>query len=551
MNATLLLRSVGLFSAALFGALSAGALSTDVPYAGVLSVGALSTGALSTDVPYAGVLSTGAPSTGVPSTGAPLKTVVLPGTVTADQVVLFWEKPADYQKIKDYRILLDGKEIGRTKQNFFRVTSLSAATAYSVTISPTGKNIESKEGKITFTTTPAGKRHHVKEYGAKGDGKTIDTKAIQAAIDECSPYGVVDIPKGEYIVGALFVEKDNITIELAKGAVLKAVIDLDAFPVVKTRYEGRERDAYSSVLNIGSLGEKRSKNIRICGQGTIDNQGSILANMQIEARDRSSRSHGLPIINCDDVSIDGITVTNPCTWNVHPIYCKGVTTIEATMLSDKMGLSNADGWNPDSSKDCYLINSVLECHDDHVAIKSGTDAEGRRVGIPSENIFVYHCLFKHGGGIAVGSEMSGGVRNVWFEDLVIENSDRGFHVKSRPGRGGVVENIHFRNIVVERTGRWGISVDMWYYVQEHITGSRKPEEIPTFRGITFENILIKSAQGNPIQVIGLEENPITNILFKNVTIEKNDGEVVLRNCRNITFENVRIKDKHWANNHFE
>ena len=106
----------------------------------------------------------------------------------------------------------------------------------------------------------------------------------------------------------------------------------------------REKEAYASVLNIGAIGEKRHKNIRIHGGGTIDNQGSILADQQTAIHGRMSRSHGLPVINCDYVAIDGITVQNPCTWNVHPIYCTGFTTYGCTILSDRMGLSNADGW---------------------------------------------------------------------------------------------------------------------------------------------------------------------------------------------------------------
>ena len=482
---------------------------------------------------------------------APINVRTLPGTTTDTETILFWEKPSDYQQITKYTITLNGKPAGSTDKNFFKLTSLTPARDYTVVITARRGSRDHVSKAIHLKTKPSGKSFNVKDFGAKGDGKTLDTESIQAAIDACTPYGEVIIPAGEYITGALFLLKDDISIDLQPGAVLRAVHDPDAFPLVKTRYEGREKEAYASVLNIGAIGEKRHKNIRIHGGGTIDNQGSVLADRQTEIHGRMARSHGLPVINCDDVAIDGITVRNPCTWNVHPIYCSGFTTYGCTMLSDKMGLSNADGWDPDSSRECYLVNSVLECHDDHIAIKSGSDQEGRAVGIPSENIHVSHCLLRHGGGIAIGSEMSGGVKNVRFEDLRIENSDRGFHVKSRPGRGGIVEDVLFRDITVEKSGGWGISVDMWYYVENHIYGSRDPEEIPVIRNIAFENIRIQKTQGNPIQIIGLKESPISDISFRNVTIAQSEFKVLLRNCKNIRFENVDVGSKYWIEDNAE
>jgi mannan endo-1,4-beta-mannosidase len=472
---------------------------------------------------------------------------VLPGTITGNSVSIFWDKPRDYQSVKSYEISCNGLVVGKTTKNNFKVVKLSPERTYSISVAARYASGRSEGSKVLKATTQrAPKLLNVLDFGAKGDGISLNTKSLQSAIDACPAYGEVLIPAGLYITGGLFVLKNNITIRLAKGSVLKASHNLGDFPLVNTRFEGRAKQAYSSVLNIGTMdGSVRYKNIRLVGEGTIDGQGSFLADKQTAARDRMARAHGLPVINCDDVAVEGITIQNPCTWLVHPIYCNGFTTDGVTLLSDGMGLSNADGWDPDSSTECYLINSTLETHDDHVAIKSGVDAEGRAVGKPSENIYISYCHFRHGGGIAVGSEMSGGVRNVWFTDCTIENSDRGFHVKSRPGRGGLVENINFRNITVEKSGGWGISVDMWYYVENHISGERKQEEIPVFRNITFENIHIKKAGGNPIQVIGLPESLISNVTFRNVTVDQSEHKVLLRNCEKIRFKNVRLGDKLW------
>ena len=477
-----------------------------------------------------------------------INTRVLPGTITPSEVMIYWDKPIDYQDVNSYDIYCNDNKIGRSNKNNFRVTELEPQQEYRIAVKVVYNDNDVVETPALIVKTfPKGQVHNIHNFGAKANEGAVNTKAIQAAIDACKEYDEIFIPKGEYITGALFINKSNVSVHMEEGAMLKASLNLDDFPIIKTRYEGRLKDAYASVLNIGNMDKgERYNNIRLYGKGIIDGQGSVLADKQTEARDRMARAHGLPIINCDSVAIDGLTIQNPCTWNVHPIYCKGTTTNNTTILSDNMGLSNADGWDPDSSTDCYLINSLLETHDDHIAIKSGVDAEGREVGIFSENIYVSHCHFKHGGGLAVGSEMSGGVRNVWFEDCTIENSDRGFHIKSRPGRGGLVENVYFRDIKVEHTGGWGISVDTWYYVDNHIVNSRKDEELPEFRNIFFENIHIKNTKGNPIQVIGLVEKPIKNVVFKNITIDNSEHKVLLRNCENISFQNVDIGDKYWV-----
>ena len=478
---------------------------------------------------------------------------ILPASVSSKDIALYWNKPEDYSLVKIYQVFCNDKLVGSTNKNNFRIEKLKPNSLYFICIKSVYDDGKSSTSNIVNVQTQAKPSIvNIKKFGAVGDAKTLNTKAIQAAIDACQPKGEVVIPSGIYMTGALFVQKSNITIRLEKGSVLMASHNLEDFPIIHTRYEGRIKEAYASVLNIGTL-EKgvRFHDIRLVGEGVLDGQGSVLADLQTKARDRMARAHGLPIINCDNVCIEGITIQNPCTWNVHPIYCKGVTTNGVTILSDGMGLTNADGWDPDSSDSCYLLNSTLETHDDYIAIKSGVDEEGRAVGIPSRNIYVSFCHFKHGGGLAIGSEMSGGVQNVWFEDCKIENSDRGFHVKSRPGRGGIVENIHFRDIDVDHTGGWGISVDMWYYVENHIPFSRKIDEISTFRNITFENIHIKEASGNPIQIIGLEENPISDIIFRNITIDKSDFKVLLRNCKNISFENVKLGEKYWIRDHAE
>lgn len=481
--------------------------------------------------------------------GAPQNTRILPGTIADTEVMIFWDKPSDYKDMRHYSVSVNGKEVGTTEKNNFKITGLQPSADYKVTVAAHPKKGKAAAGNtIAVSTKPAPEIFNVVDYGATGDGKTLDTKAIQKAIDDCTPYGEVYIPAGEYITGALFILKNDISIHLAEGAILKASHNLGNFPMVKTIYEGWKVDVYSSVLNLGDLDSgKRYSNIRIYGPGTIDNQGNVLADIQTKVISRMARSHGLPITNCENVAIDGITLTNPCTWNVHPLLCEGLTTNNVNLISAALGLSNADCWDPDSSSDCYLLNSVLDGQDDNVSIKSVRyiTPEGKEILKPSENIYISYCRFVRGGGLCVGVEMPAGVRNVWFTDCVVENSDRGFQIHNRPEGPGAVENLNFRDITVHRTGCWGINVNMWYWVPSYMPGSFKPEDLRKVSNITFENIHIMHADGNPIQVLGMPEQPISDITFKNVTIDSSDYDVLLRDCRNITFENVDVGEKYW------
>lgn len=478
----------------------------------------------------------------------PVEPRILPGTTSATEAVVFWELPEDYETIRHYVVRVNGRKAGVTEHNNLRISGLRPSSAYRVKVSAVDASGREHEARaVELKTLPAPEIFDVRDFGARGDGQTLDTEAIQRAIDACTPCGEVYIPAGDYLMGALFIRKSNISLHLAEGATLRAVNNLGHFPMVRTIYEGWDKEVFSSVLNIGELYGDRYENIRIYGGGTIDNQGSVLADQQTRNLSRMARSHGMPVIRCDNVALDGITITNPCTWNVHPLLCDGFTTYACRLVSAGFGLSNADGWDPDSSSDCYLLESELDGQDDNIAIKSVvyTAEDGTRVLKPSENIYVSHCRFIRGGGLVVGAEVPAGVRNVWFTDCVVEQSDRGLHVCSRPFGTRPVEDIHFRDIEIRNTGCWGINVTVWYWVPGYQPGAYAPEELLPVRNIRFENIHIAHADGNPIQVLGVAEQPMKQISFRNVTIDESQYDVLLRNVRGVQFENVQVGSRYW------
>lgn len=479
---------------------------------------------------------------------APVRSRILPGTTAATEAVVFWEKPDDYERMVRYVVRVDGRTAGTTDHDNLRLSGLKPSTTYRVRVDAVDASGKEWAGEtLTLRTALAPEIFDVRDFGARGDGRTLDTEAIQRAIDACTPHGEVRIPAGNYLTGALFLCKNDITLRIEAGATLRAVDNLAHFPMVENIYEGWVKEVFASVVNIGRLRGERYRNIRITGGGTIDNQGSLLAVQQTENIGRMARSHGLPIIRCDDVAIDDITIADPCTWNVHPLLCNGVTTYGCRLLSAGYGLSNADGWDPDSSADCYLLESVLDGQDDNVAVKSViyTDEHGQRIVKPSENIYVSHCRFLRGGGLVVGAEVPAGVRNVRFTDCVVEQSDRGFHVCSRPFGTEPVENILFRDIEVKRTGCWGINVTNWYWVQSYRPDTYRPDELLEVKNIRFENIRIAHADGNPIQVLGTPEQPMKDIAFRNVSIGESQYDVLLRDCRGVRFENVQVGERYW------
>ena len=468
---------------------------------------------------------------------------ILPGSVSSDGALVFVDDSSIAAIDCEYTARIGLREYSAKGSSTIEITGLKPDRSYRVKIRDHGTSI----GTVCFRTKPYGASVNILDLGAMGDGRTLCTQAIQKAIDICPEYGEVIVPEGTYRTGALFINRDNISIRLEKGAVLLASHDLKDFPLVQNIYEGWVKDVYSSVINIGSLYGRTCSNIRIYGGGTIDGQGSILADMQTRAISRMARSHGMPVIRANNVSLEGITIQNPCTWNVHPLLAEGLTTYRCTLKSAGYNLSNADGWDPDSSRDCYLLDSILDGQDDNVAVKSVLypAADGTKILLPSEHIRIDNCHFLQGGGLVVGAELPGGAKDIVFSNCLVDNCDRGIHVCSRSYGTVPVEDIHFRNIDIRHAGCWGINVTLWYWVKNFVSADVPEDQMLQMQNISFENVRIRHADGNPIQILGIDRKPIKNISFKDVRIDDSQYDVLLRNCDGISFENTRIGERLW------
>jgi polygalacturonase len=385
----------------------------------------------------------------------------------------------------------------------------------------------------------------IADYGAKADGKTKDTDAIATALDaaEQAGGGIVRFGAGTYLTGALKL-RSNVGIHLEKGATLLFSTDPSDYPVVLTRWEGTECMNYSGLIYGRDLHD-----IAITGEGTIDGQGkpwwgdfrknssktlTRLRELGETTADPKQRVFGKPDdglrpclfepIECQRILLDGVTFTNSPFWTIHPIYC---TDLTARNLKIHGTGPNTDGLDPDSCANLLIEKCAFDTGDDCVTLKSGRDKDGRRVGRPTENVVVRDCTFARGHGtVVIGSEMSGGVRNVLAENLVADGTDTGVRIKTRRGRGGTIENVVYRNLTLKNIAKQAITVDMFYDVGNNPAVDQSgPEGVPVIRNVTVENLTCDNAD-TAIVLRGLPESPIDGVTLRDIRITAKQGSTI-------------------------
>lgn len=371
---------------------------------------------------------------------------------------------------------------------------------------------------------------NILDYGADSSGSTVCTAAIQAAVDKCEKGGTVYVPEGVYISGALFLKSD-MTLHIERGAVIKGSDSTEDFPVYTYRWEGEETQCYASLINAG-VGTDGVRGLTIEGGGTIDANGEVLFKKELSER-KGARGRAVCIRNSEDIRIQGITIRHSPAWCLHLINCRNIKidNVEIHTKYDENGrryegIYNGDGIDCDSCQNVSITNSLIASQDDCIAIKSGKDAQGRAAAMPSKNIYIEGCRFRSGFGVAIGSEMSGGVYNVVVRNCDFKNTFSIGSVKTCRGRGGVIENILFENTELCNTDtefsdckwfRGGIYVDC-YYSNDEISKERQPvsEETPVIRNVTFRNAKVDTCGGNAIYISGLPEMHCENISLENV-----------------------------------
>lgn len=401
--------------------------------------------------------------------------------------------------------------------------------------------------------------HQVKltDFGAVGDGKTLCTDAFTKAFEALAAKGGgrLVVPQGVWYTGPITL-KSHTELHLEAGAVILFSDDLSLYPVITTTYEGGSYQKCQSPISA-----YKQTDIAITGHGLIDgcgnswrplkrskvtdgqwkkmtsNGGTFVRNDLWEPSD--NRSNIRPVMvslrECKSILVKDVVIQNPPAWNLHPLMCQDITIDNVTLRSPAYG-QNGDALDLESCRNALVLNSTFDAGDDGICLKSGKDAEGRRRGMPTENVIVRGCtVFNGHGGFVVGSEMSGGVRNVLVENCQFVGTDNGLRFKTCRGRGGVVENIFVRNISMANIEGSAITFDMYY-------GKRNPNEpvpavdetTPVFRKIEISNVSCRGAKEG-LHFRGLPEMPIQDVTLRgiNITAESNPP---FEFCKNVNID---------------
>jgi polygalacturonase len=360
----------------------------------------------------------------------------------------------------------------------------------------------------------------VREWGAVGDGETVCTEALQRAIDAAGEAGggTVVVPAGTFVSGTLWM-RSNVTLHLEPGATLLGVADVEAFPVWASEWEGSAEPSHAGLIAGEDL-----ENIAITGRGTIDGGGAFWWDLHRKKSLKHFRPRLIRVVNCRNVLIEGVTLTNSPAWTVVPTACDNVTITKITIRNPNDS-PNTDGINPDSCSNVHISDCHIDVGDDCITIKSGKEDDGRATLRACENITITNCTMLHGhGGVVIGSEMSGGVRNVAISNCVFVGTDRGIRLKSRRGRGNAIEDLRVSNVVMDGVfcplvinlfygcGAWG---------ESKVTDrSAHPVDdgTPRMRRLRFSNISARNVKYAAGFVLGLPEMPVEDISFSDISI---------------------------------
>lgn len=447
----------------------------------------------------------------------------------------------------------------------------------------------------------------ITEFGALADGITLNTEAFAKAIDAVAQQGggTVTVPAGLWLTGPI-VLKSNINLHLEENALVLFTADHTQYPIIKTSFEGLETRRCQSPVSANG-----AENIAITGKGVMDGNGdtwrpvkkgkmtssqwkklvasggvlnekgdvwypsegsikganackefNVPEGIETEEEWNSIRDWLRPVllsfIKCKKVLLEGVTFKNSPSWCLHPLSCEDLTIYNIS-VSNPWYSQNGDALDIESCNRVLVLDSSFDAGDDGICIKSGKDESGRLRGEPCQNVIIRNNVVLHGhGGFVVGSEMSGGVKNIYVDNCTFLGTDVGLRFKSTRGRGGVVENIHINNINMINIPNEALIFDLFYGGnapgEGDAPGAPKEEavppvteETPAFRDIFIKNVTAKNV-GRAILFNGLPEMPIKNIFLENVTISDAKDGVTLNRAENATLKNVKVITTKGENN---
>ncbi len=430
---------------------------------------------------------------------------------------------------------------------------------------------------------------NILDYGAVDGGLVMNTEAFARAIQACAEAGggKVVVPAGLWLTGPITL-KNNVNLHLEQGALVKFSPKFEDYPLIETNWEGNKKVRCMSPINGKDL-----DNIAITGKGIFDGSGEawrmvkrdkltvgqwkkLVASGGVVEDDRlwwpsqqamngaklvarleqsgtariedyaEAREFLRPVlvslIHCKKVLLDGPVFRNSPGWNIHPLICEDVTIRNITAYNHWYA-QNGDSLDLESCRNVMISDSIFDGGDDGICMKSGKNEEGRKRGIPTENVMIKDCLVYHGhGGFVIGSEMSGGVRNVHVSDCTFIGTDIGIRFKSTRGRGGVIEDIYINRVKMINIANEAIGFNLFYERKnKEVTEVPVTEETPIFRNIHLKDVVCRGAK-KAIVMLGLPEMPIHHITMENVSVSADEG-LICSEVQDITLTQVDIYPK--------
>lgn len=456
--------------------------------------------------------------------------------------------------------------------------------------------------KLPVITSPKFKKDtlSILKAGANPDGFTLNTTAINSSIEALSKKGggVVLVPAGLWLTGPV-VLRSNVNLHLATGATLLFTKDKSQYPLVEANWEGLPQ-----MRNQSPISATGAVNIAITGKGIIDGNGDVWravkkdkltesqwkrkiesggvlsddkktwypsagflkgskmpANpgMIVPGKDRAFydsikdflRPNLVLLTKCKYVLLEGVTFQNSPAWCLHPLMCEQLT-VRNIFVKNPWYAQNGDGIDVESCKNVLIENSVFDVGDDALCMKSGRDAEGRKRGMPTENVIIRGCtVYAAHGGFVIGSEMSGGARNMYVSNCTFIGTDIGLRFKTTRGRGGVVENIFIKDIYMKDIPAEAILFDMYYMAKDPVALAGEKRELPrveakpvdettpVFRNFHISNVYCSGAEKG-IFLRGVPEMHVQNIVLENMVLQADKG-IDVQEASNITFRNIRLE----------
>ncbi|MGA2787231.1 MAG: glycoside hydrolase family 28 protein [Verrucomicrobiota bacterium] len=419
----------------------------------------------------------------------------------------------------------------------------------------------------------------ITDFGAVPDGKTLNTEAFAKAISALADKGGgrVIVPPGLWLTGPIGL-KSHVELHLDEGALVVFSPDYSLYPPIQLDMKGRSRTVTTSPIHGENL-----EDIAITGKGVMDGSGdawrpvkkykmtetqwkqllaktnSVLDNGNLwwplrEAKEREGKENARPnllkLVNCRRVLLEDVTFQNSPCWTLNPVLCEDLT-LRNVSVRNPWYSQNGDGLDIENCRNVVVRGSCFDVGDDGICLKSGANEEGRRLGVPTENLLIEDCVVYHAhGGVTIGSEMSAGVRNVRVNNCLFLGTDVGLRFKSQRGRGGVVEKIYISNVRMTDIATDAIGFDMYYSNQAPGEGGESaPAEIvpvtektPQFRDIYIENVICRGAR-RAVALQGLPEMPIRGIHLSNVSLTAVNG-MACTDAQDITLNHVEILNSH-------